>query len=130
MINIRVPGHSYPVIVEPGILRRAGAVLKKLKASRICIITNDQDWSYWGSALEKGLSGLHAAVIRIPDGEPNKNLTTIEMIGEELVRARADRDAILVGLGGGVIGDITGFAAAIYLRGINYVQIPTTLLAQ
>lgn len=130
MIRVRVPGGSYPVIVEPGILRKAGQAIKKLKPTRVCVITNDQVWSYWGAALEKGLAGMHAAIIRIPDGEPNKNLNTVESIAEELIRARADRGALLVSLGGGVIGDITGFAAAIYLRGVEYMHIPTTLLAQ
>ena len=69
-------------------------------------------------------------VIRIPDGEQHKNLTTVETICEELVREHADRGTLLVTLGGGVIGDIGGFVAAIYLRGIDYVHIPTTLLAQ
>src|ERR1035438_652537 len=83
MIRVRVPGGSYPVIVEAGILRRAGQALKKLNARRICVITNDQVWSYWGSALEKGLAGMHAAVIRVPDGEQNKTLATVEAITED-----------------------------------------------
>jgi 3-dehydroquinate synthase len=130
MIRVRIPGGSYPVIVEAGILRRAGQALKKLGDRRIFVITNDQVWSYWGSALEKGLHGLHPTVIRVPDGEQNKTLATVEAITEDLVRARADRTALLLSLGGGVIGDIAGFVAAIYLRGVDYVHIPTTLLAQ
>jgi 3-dehydroquinate synthase len=130
MIRVRIPGGSYPVIIEAGLLRHAGAALKKLNPRRICVITNDQVWSYWGAALEKGLAGMHAAVIRVPDGEQHKNLATVETIAEELVKARADRGALLVSLGGGVIGDIAGFVAAIYLRGVDYVHIPTTLLAQ
>ena len=130
MIRVRIPGGSYPVLVEAGILRRAGQALKKLGDRRICVITNDPVWSYWGGALETGLAGLHATVIRVPEGEQNKTLATVEAITEDLVRARADRTALLLSLGGGVIGDIAGFVAAIYLRGVDYVHIPTTLLAQ
>src|SRR5580658_4326998 len=130
MIRVRVPGGSYPVIVEAGLLRRAGQALKKLNARRIYVITNDPVWSYWGAALEKGLAGMHATVIRVPDGEQNKTLATVETITEDLVRAHADRTALLVSFGGGVIGDIAGFVAAIYLRGVDYAHIPTTLLAQ
>jgi 3-dehydroquinate synthase len=130
MIRVRVPGGSYPVIVEAGLIGRAGAAISHLRPSRVCIITNEQVWNHWGAAVEKALRGLRPAVIRIPDGEQHKNLTTVETICEELVRERADRDTLLVTLGGGVIGDIGGFVAAIYLRGIDYVHIPTTLLAQ
>src|SRR5438552_13849998 len=115
MIRVRVPGGSYPVIVEAGIVRSAGKAIRKLKPSRVCIITNDQVWSYWGAALEKGLAGMHPVIVRVPDGEQNKNLTTVEAIADDLVRARADRGTLLVSLGGGVIGDIAGFVAAVYL---------------
>ena len=130
MIRVRVPGSSYPVIVEAGLIGRVGAAIAPLKPSRVCIVTNEQVWSHWGPSVEKGLKGLRPTVIRIPDGEQHKNLTTVEWICEELVGERADRDTLLVTLGGGVIGDIAGFVAAIYLRGIDYIHIPTTLLAQ
>lgn len=129
-IRVRVPGGGYPVIVEAGLMGRVGAAISKLKPSRVCVITNDQVWSHWGKTLEKGLGGWKPVVIRIPDGEQHKNLATVESICEELVRERADRDTLIATLGGGVIGDIGGFAAAIYLRGVNYIHIPTTLLAQ
>lgn len=129
-IHVKIPGRRYRVRVEPGLIGRVGRELRNLKHSRICVITNDRVWGHWGSALEKGLRGLQPTIIRIPDGEEHKNLGTVEFLTGELARMGADRGTLLVSLGGGVIGDITGFVAAVYLRGVNCVHIPTTLLAQ
>lgn len=129
-IGVRTPGARYRVVVRPGLLTQARRELKKLAGGPVFVITNDRVWSYWGAALQQGLRGLHPAVIRIPEGEEHKSLATVEFIAGELVRNRADRGTLLVGFGGGVVGDITGFVASIYLRGVPYVQIPTTLLAQ
>ncbi len=130
MIRVRVPGGDYPVIVEAGVIRRAGAALKRLKASRVCIITNEQVWRNCGPAVLQGMRELSPDIIRIPDGEKYKNLTTVESAHDELVRLHADRDTLIIGVGGGIIGDVAGFVAATYLRGVNFVNIPTTLLAQ
>ena len=132
-IRVRIAGAkeaSYTVVVEPGALRHAGALIRKHTSGRICVVTNERVWGHHGAAFQRGLGAEKAVVVTIPEGEQNKTLAAVETIAEELIRARADRGAIIVSLGGGVIGDIAGFAAAIYLRGVEYVHIPTTLLAQ
>ncbi len=128
-IRVRVKGASYAARVQPGLISRVGRELRKLKHNRICIITNDRVWDHWGDALTSGLKGFEHSVIRIPDGEEHKNLGTVERISEELLRAKADRGCLLLGLGGGVIGDVTGFVAGVYQRGVACVHVPTTLLA-
>ncbi len=129
-IHVRVRGARYGVLVAPGVLGRLRRELGRLERTRICVITNDRVWGYWGATLEQGLHGLRRVIIRIPDGEEHKSLATIEFLASELLRVGADRGALLVGFGGGVVGDITGFLASIYLRGVDYVHVPTTLLAQ
>jgi 3-dehydroquinate synthase len=96
---------------------------------RLFIITSPEIWRLHGDALLSGLP--HAPVLlEVPAGEPHKRLATVERLLEELAHYGADRDSLLLGFGGGVIGDMTGFLAAIYMRGIRYVGVPTTALAQ
>src|SRR5437899_817950 len=108
-IHVRVPGARYSARVEPGLISRLGREIRKLKFSRICVVTNDRVWGHWGAAFTHGLKGFDPAVIRIPDGEEHKNMATVEWIADELVKEKADRGSLLIGFGGGVIGDITGF---------------------
>ncbi len=132
-LRIELGDRSYPVVVGTGIMARAGKILGGLG---FCVppvvVSNATVMRLHGNAL---LSSLEASfgkvpVVRVGDGERFKNRITLEKIYEGLFRAGADRNSWIVAFGGGVIGDLAGFAAATYLRGIPYVGIPTTLLAQ
>jgi 3-dehydroquinate synthase len=123
---------SYPVEIGAGTLAGLGArVAEATGASRAVVITVPPVGRRYAGRVLRSLrsAGLRASRIEVPDGEASKSLRQVERIYHELLRAGADRHSVLVALGGGVVGDLTGFAAATYLRGIPFVQVPTTLLA-
>jgi len=128
-LKIHIPGAPYRVVIQPGLLDRLDRQLTPFAPSRIAIITNHTVWRHWGAKVTRSLRQWDPLVISIEDGEQFKRLRTVESIAERLVRGGADRGAMLVAVGGGVVGDIAGFVAATYLRGVAYVQVPTTLLA-
>ncbi len=129
-ITVRTPGGRYGVLVWPGALALAGEELEKLAPGRPwAIITDRNVWKYWGKSLEAAL-GRRYLLVSIPPGEEQKSLAVAERICEQLVRQGADRTSILIAFGGGVVGDLAGFVASVFLRGVEYIQIPTTLLAQ
>ena len=118
-----------------GLLRVAGSHVRKLTRSRearIFVITSPTVRRHWGETLEQALKRekLNYTVLEMNDGEPAKKLETVERLAEQMVEAGADRNALLVAFGGGVIGDCAGFLASIFMRGIPVVQVPTTVLAQ
>jgi 3-dehydroquinate synthase len=124
---------EYEIRVGCGVLNGLGEVLSKAaggKPYRPFVVTSPGIWELWGKTFLAGLGGIQPTVLFLPAGEKWKRMTAVEQLAEELAEAGADRDALLVAFGGGVIGDITGFLAAIYMRGVQYVQVPTTLLAQ
>jgi 3-dehydroquinate synthase len=130
-ITVRVPGAAYPIFIESGLLRRSGELLRDRAAGRKLFVLSDNTiWKLWGNKLLEGLQPLEPQVIRIPAGERHKRLATVEKICQQLAAFGAERSSLLAAFGGGVIGDLGGFVASIYLRGIDCVQIPTTLLAQ
>jgi 3-dehydroquinate synthase len=133
-VTIHVPPRPYPARIENGVLLRAGSVLADLlpQASRIFVLTVPPVRKRWGSKLVKSLTsaGFKPQVLMMPDGEPAKRLSTIEGLAEKLSRLGADRKAVIIALGGGVVGDVGGLLASLYMRGIELVQIPTTVLAQ
>lgn len=132
-LRVKLDKRSYPIIVGEGVIRQAGALLAGVGfASPPVIVTNSTVWRLHGEDLRRSLSASFGAcaVIRIGDGERFKNHETLERIYEGLFQARADRRSWILAFGGGVIGDIAGFAAATFLRGIPYASVPTTLLAQ
>jgi 3-dehydroquinate synthase len=132
-IHVGIKNRSYNVSIGYGILDRAGRLLVQLGLStRLVVISSPGILSLHGSRL---LKSLHRAkfsvdVVQTPEGERFKTLSTVQSLCRELAKIRVDRKTALVALGGGVIGDIVGFVAASYLRGLPYVQVPTTLLAQ
>ena len=131
--RVELGDHSYDVLISSGNLDRIGSALKEVwSGERLFVVTNEKVGElYADTVLSSAQSaGFDASLIVIPDGEAFKNLDTVNLIYTELLKARADRNSGLAALGGGVTGDIGGFAAATFMRGIPYFQIPTTLLAQ
>lgn len=132
--TIHVLPRPYQAMIENGLLQRAGSVLGELlpQSSRIFVVTVPPVRKRWGSKLLTSLkaSGFTPQVITMPDGEPTKRLATVETMAEKLARFGADRKAVIIALGGGVVGDVSGLLASLYMRGVEFVQIPTTVLAQ
>jgi 3-dehydroquinate synthase len=128
-VDVRAAGRSYPVYIGEGLLPRLSALLDGLHApARRIVVSSPTIWRLHGRSLPRALRAEPA--ILVPDGEKNKTLASVSRIYDALARAGADRATTIVAFGGGVVGDIAGFAAASYLRGIPCVQVPTTLLAQ
>jgi 3-dehydroquinate synthase len=133
-VTIHVPPRPYQARIENGLLARSGALLAELlpQASKVFVVTVAPVRRRWGAKLVRSLvsAGFKPQVIQMPNGEPAKKLKTIETLAERLSRLGADRKAVLIALGGGVVGDVTGLLASLYMRGVELVQIPTTVLAQ
>jgi 3-dehydroquinate synthase len=136
LIAVRTPSATYEVEIGAGLLGGVGERVDALLAGgiragkqRAFLVTSPEIDRLWGERLE---AGFPAPLTRlsVPAGEEHKRLATVERLAEELAQHGADRDSVLVAFGGGVIGDMTGFLAAMYMRGIRYVGVPTTLLAQ
>ena len=128
-IDVATPSRSYPVLLEDGVLDRVGAVLDELKLpARRFVVSSPLVWRLHGTRMARSARRIES--ILVSDGERNKQLATVSRIYDALVKATADRSSTLVTFGGGVIGDMAGFAASTYLRGIPLVHVPTTLLAQ
>jgi 3-dehydroquinate synthase len=133
-VTIHVPPRPYQARIENGLFTRAGALLAELlpNSSRIFVLTVAPVYRRWGPKLLRSLkaSGFKPQVLQMPNGEPAKRLETVETLAEKLARLGADRKAVIVALGGGVVGDVGGLLASLYMRGIELVQVPTTVLAQ
>ncbi len=132
-LTVGLGERSYPIVIGAGILNGAGRELAGVGFPRqVAVVTNPTVAGIYGDKLQTVLNeaGFRARFITIPDGEEYKTLATLDTIYEGLIRHGYDRSSGLIALGGGVVGDITGFAAATYLRGIPFAQVPTTLLAQ
>jgi 3-dehydroquinate synthase len=131
-IHIRTGSGSYPVICGQGALAALGKLAGETReGGNVFALSSPRVWSFWGKAVTRALGGLPAErVILFDDREAAKRLVTVERICRKLVRARADRQALLVAVGGGVVGDVAGFAAAAYLRGVRILHVPTTMVAQ
>ncbi len=106
--------------------------IRSLSYSNLILVTNTVVWKFYGSLIDSSFkrNGLTYSTVILPDGEKHKNIKTLQRIYDKMLLFKADRGSILIGLGGGVIGDMTGLAASTYMRGIRYIQVPTTLLAQ
>jgi 3-dehydroquinate synthase len=123
---------SYDIVIGSRVLDKIGLRIKEFRPSRVAVVSNKTVFPLYGNALLKSLRehNIVPEVLLIPDGEEYKNFLWTYYLQGELLKARFDRDSLLLALGGGVVGDITGFVASTYMRGIRYVQVPTTLLAQ
>lgn len=132
-VPVATPSRCYEVLIGSGLLLRAGDCLGKFLENRCAfVITVPPVRRRWAKVLTKSLaaSGIETKVLEMPDGERSKRLATVEKLAEALVKQGADRGVTLVALGGGVVGDVTGFLASIYMRGVDVIQVPTTVLAQ
>jgi len=132
-ITVELAERSYPIVIERGILGGVGKRLKEMGLSgKAALVTNPIVEKLYGQALLRGLeeAGFRTAVIRVPDGEEYKNLEEASRVYDRLIEEKMERSSPIVALGGGVIGDLAGFVAATYLRGVPYIQVPTTLLSQ
>ncbi|HYA23224.1 MAG TPA: 3-dehydroquinate synthase [Terriglobales bacterium] len=135
-VEIAVSPRPYAAWIESGSLERAGMRLREvLNAERLpalFVVTVPPVRRRWGKKLMQSLTsaGFRAKFLEMPDGEPSKKLSTVESLAEQLIRQRADRDAVITAFGGGVVGDVAGLLASVYMRGVHLVQIPTTVLAQ
>jgi 3-dehydroquinate synthase len=132
-IRVDLGERSYEVVVHAGLLDHIGDLLAPFKLGPdTVVVTNPVVRRHYGARVVRSLraAGLNPTVLALPDGERTKSLRWVARVLNELLRRRYERKAWLVALGGGVIGDLAGFAASIYLRGIPFVQVPTTLVAQ
>lgn len=133
-IHVDLGDHAYDIEIAPGLLGAIGGRIKGLlpKAVRAAIISDSNVAPLYAGRLQKSLAdaGLEATLITIPAGEQSKNMTVLAGVLEQLAEAGLTRSDVLLTLGGGVVGDLGGFAAASYMRGIAFVQVPTSLLAQ
>jgi 3-dehydroquinate synthase len=128
-LSIQLKNHSYSIEIQSGLVK-SSSKLKDLTADRsVFIISNNKVADFYLQNIQAQLSNP-APVYLMPDGEEFKNLQQFEQINAELMKINFGRDAIIIALGGGVVGDLSGFVAACYQRGIEFIQIPTTLLAQ
>src|SRR5581483_10439423 len=128
-VDVATPSRSYAVTIGEGTLDGAARTLDDLRLPpRRFIVSSPVVWRFLGTRAARALGGAES--ILVPDGERYKILPTVARIYDALLRANADRASTIVTLGGGVIGDMAGFAAATYLRGVALVHVPTTLLAQ
>ncbi len=129
---VKAGAGRYGVVCAAGLLRRAGREIAKLgRFSSVHVVSSPKVWRAVGKEFAGSFARGKAPVVHLfDDAEAAKNLATVELLARKLVRAGADRKALLVAVGGGVVGDVTGFVAAAYLRGVALVQVPTTLVAQ
>ena len=115
--------------VERGIIGRA-AQFVPARAGKVFVVSTEDVWRHQGAALEAGMGGVVHEVLHLPGGEENKRLAPLEVLAERMVLDGGDRSSVVVAFGGGIVTDMAGFLAAIFMRGIPVIQIPTTLLAQ
>jgi 3-dehydroquinate synthase len=129
-LTVELGDRSYPIVIGRGLLGGSFDLARYVTGNDCLIVTNKTVAPLYLQQLRADLDGCSIGVLELPDGEEFKTLETATGILDALVQARAGRDTTVIALGGGVVGDITGFAAACYMRGVAFIQVPTTLLAQ
>lgn len=130
-ISVLAANGKYEVLCGRGVLRELARMASRVRQdSAVFVISSPRVWRHWGQRVEKLLGDARRATILIDDAETAKNLSTVERACRDLVRAGADRRAVAVAVGGGVVGDVAGFIAASYARGIALIHVPTTVVAQ
>lgn len=129
-LHVDLGERSYPIYIGSSLLDNVELLEPFIKGNQVCVVTNTTLAKILLPKLSKSLSAYDYHEVILPDGEVHKNLETLNLIFDELLEARHTRKTTLLALGGGVVGDMTGFAAACYQRGVDFIQIPTTLLSQ
>jgi 3-dehydroquinate synthase len=129
-LRIELGERGYPIMIGPALLDDPAVLAEAVAARDVLVVTNETVAPLYLDRLGRSLAGKRVASVVLPDGEQHKTLDTLARVFDALVEHRMNRDACVAALGGGVVGDIAGFAAACYQRGVDYVQVPTTLLAQ
>lgn len=132
-LTVALGERSYPIHIAPNLLGQAGALIAPLtKSRRLFVITDDNVAPLYLEAFSQAVAqtGFSVHAVTLAHGEATKCFTQLEFLMESMVAAKVERGTLVVALGGGVIGDLAGFAAAVYMRGVDFIQIPTTLLSQ
>ena len=132
-IRVELAGRSYDIAIGPGLIDQAGALSRPLLAApKVTIVSDETVAPLYGARLAASFdkAGIKASTVTVPAGENSKEFGAFGRLMNELLDQRPDRRTTLVALGGGVVGDLTGFAASVLLRGVDFIQVPTTLLAQ
>lgn len=130
-LHVDLGDRSYPILIGSGLLKQSTYLQKSIRGRQVLVVTNETIAPLYLETLLESLSGFDKVdTVQLPDGEAFKTLDTVNRIFDTLLTARHDRSTTIVALGGGVIGDMSGFAAACYQRGVDFVQVPTTLLSQ
>jgi 3-dehydroquinate synthase len=131
-LTVALGERSYPIYIGAGLLARAELIVPRLPQKKVAVVTDSTVAPLYLAPLKRALEarGVSVVPITLPDGETHKNWETLNRIFDALLENRCERNTALVALGGGVIGDLAGFAAAVYQRGMPLIQVPTTLLAQ
>eukprot|EP00270_Netrium_digitus_P002696 TRINITY_DN1306_c0_g1_i5.p1 TRINITY_DN1306_c0_g1~~TRINITY_DN1306_c0_g1_i5.p1 ORF type:complete len:469 (-),score=107.01 TRINITY_DN1306_c0_g1_i5:176-1561(-) len=135
IVNVDLGDRSYPIYIGPGLLEQEGLITKHVKGKQVLIVTNETIAPLYlertKAAIARDSGGrINVQSVVLPDGEKYKTLETLMMVFDKALEARLDRRCTFIALGGGVIGDMCGFAAASYVRGVNFIQIPTTTMSQ
>ena len=129
-LNLNLGEKSYPIFIGENLLSQADYLTKHISGNQVMIVSNTTVAPLYIDKVKSLLTDFEVCEVILPDGEQYKNLDTVNQIFTSLLENRFDRSSTLIALGGGVVGDMTGFAAASYQRGVNFIQIPTTLLSQ
>lgn len=131
-VPVPLPGREYDILVGRGLLAEAGARIATLKARAAAIVTDETVGALYAETLSASLKahGCSTAIVALPPGEGSKSYAQLARVCDAILEAKIERGDLVVALGGGVVGDLAGFAAAVVRRGVRFVQIPTTLLAQ
>ena len=129
-LKVELGDRSYPIFIGEDLLGNAELVKPYVKGTQVLIVTNTTVAPLYLESCKQMFVGFDVEAVVLPDGEEYKNLETLNLVFDKLIGQRFDRSCTLVALGGGVIGDMTGFAAAAFQRGVNFIQVPTTLLSQ
>lgn len=129
-LHVELGDRRYPIYIGPGLINQPDLLRTHIPGRQVLIVSNTTVAPLYLDRVRAGLAGLHHDALILPDGEQYKTLDTLDAVFTALLERRFDRHCTLLALGGGVIGDLTGFAAACYQRGVHFVQVPTTLLAQ